>query len=404
MTFGFTNIQVHTANRPSTEVRTALVEAIRHLFLDRSFVQVTDSAEADRTVVIGPSASTAWIPVYDEASGGNESTEELEEVLQTLSAHLNTSAVGLRLSDHVFQMFLYHAGQLIDRFRSEPQYDELPPSEDYAHWHGHVERWQRLLVAGAGSADLRQVWQQAPLDRPEGIEALATVLGMHPDWAMSDWVDVEAHDTFEQGTFPGADEFTTLCFRGVSPPFYKRHSEKAPALVSCGGTTALTFTVGHALFHEGVGTMLTTSFRSTGKASHGVQIVVWGTAIEHGLIDPQIARLRPPHLTYPPSFGLKYVEVPFVQNVNERGVLTCQATAEDFEIPAGIADAEAVGSNRSGLSWHRIYDAFQLTEIYAYVLGKAATPGKGELYIGAVPLDTLDHGSASWRMDIEVST
>src|SRR5262249_8733389 len=59
MTFGFTNIQVHTADRPSTEVRAALVEAVRQFFLDRSFVQVTDCAEADRTIVIAPASPTA---------------------------------------------------------------------------------------------------------------------------------------------------------------------------------------------------------------------------------------------------------------------------------------------------------------------------------------------------------
>jgi len=63
---------------------------------------------------------------------------------------------------------------------------------------------------------------------------------------------------------------------------------------------------------------------------------------------------------------------------------------------------ETVENNQSGLSWHRIHDAFQLTQIGVYIIGKAAAAGKGELYIGAMPLETLEQGLAYWRMDIEV--
>lgn len=96
MTFGFTNIQVHTADRPSTEVRTALVETVRQLFLDRSFVEASDCAEADRSIVIAPASSTLWIPVYDEVIGGEEeSAEELVTLIQALSTRLNTGTRSL---------------------------------------------------------------------------------------------------------------------------------------------------------------------------------------------------------------------------------------------------------------------------------------------------------------------
>jgi hypothetical protein len=399
MTFGFTNIQVHTADRPSTEVRAALVEAVRQFFLDRSFVEVTDCAEADRTIVIAPASPTLWIPVYDEVIGGEESTEELVKVIQALSTRLNTSVVGLSLYNHVLRMLLYRDGRLVDRFVSEPEDDEPISFGDNQHLRGHAELWQSLLAAGMHSDDLRNVWNQANLDRPEGIEDLAAVLGMQPDWTICDWVDVEPRDTFEQ--FPGADEFTTLCFRLVSPPYYRRRSERSPEFISCGGTTALTFTVGHELIH-GAGIMLATSFRSVGKASRGMQIVLWGSALEQRLIDPHVARLRPPHRTYPPSFELSDTEVPFVQAGNGGELPTLQATATDFEIPAGLADVEAAESNQSGLSWYRIYEAFHLTEIVVYIAGKAVAVGKGELYIGAMPLATLDEGLAYWRMEIEV--
>jgi hypothetical protein len=393
------NIQVHTADRPSTEVRPALVEAVRQFFLDRSFVQVTDCTEADRTIVIAPASFTPWIAVYDEAVGGDESTEELVKVIQALSARLNTSVVGLSLYNHALRMVLYYDGRLIDRFVSEPEYDEPIASEDDQHVPGHAELWQSLLASGAHSDDLQRVWNQANLDREEGIEDLAVVLGMNPDWTICDWVDVEPRDTFEQ--FPVADEFTTLCFRLVSPPYYRRHSQNSSAFASCGGTPILTFTVGQELFSS-AGAMLSTAFRSTGKASRGVRIVLWGSAIELGLIEPRIARLRPPHRTYPPSFEWKDTDAPFVQGTTEREMPTCQATAEDFEIPAGLADVEAGESNQSGLSWHRAYEAFQLTQIYVYIIGKAARAGKGELYMGAMPLETLEQGLAYWRREIEV--
>jgi hypothetical protein len=399
MTFGFTNIQVHTADRPSTEMRAALVEAVRQFFLDRSFVEVTDCAEADRTIVIAPASPTLWIPVYDEAIGGQESTEELVKVIQALSARLNTSVIGLSLYDHVLRMLLSRNGRLVDRFVSEPEYDEPTPSEGDQHVPGRAELWQSLLASGAHSDDLQRVWNQANLDQPEGIEDLAAVLGMNPDWTICDWVDVEARDTFER--FPGADEFTTLCFCLVSPPYYRRPSQRSPAFASCGGTPTLTFTVGQELFSS-AGAMLSTAFRSTGKASRGVRIVLWGSAIELGLIEPRITRLRPPHRTYPPSFELKYTDVPFVQGANEREMPTCQAIAEDFEIPAGLADVEAGESNQRGLSWHRAYEAFHQTQIYVYIIGKAASVGKGELYIGAMPLETLEQGLAYWRREIEV--
>ncbi len=164
-----------------------------------------------------------------------------------------------------------------------PEYDEPTSTEDYENLQGHAELWQSLLASGAHSDDLQNVWDQANLDRSEGIEDLAAVLGMLPDWTLCDWVDIEARDTFEQ--FPGADEFTTLCFRLVSPPYYRRCSERSPAFVSCGGTTNLTFALGHELIHRGVA-VLSTAFRSTGKASRGLRILLWGDAIERGLIDP----------------------------------------------------------------------------------------------------------------------
>src|SRR5262249_48771160 len=151
---------------------------------------------------------------------------------------------------------------------------------------------------------------QADLDREEGIEDLAAVLGMDPDWTICDWVNVEPRVTFEQ--FPGADELTTLCFRLVSPPFYRRRSQRSPAFVTCGGTPTLSFTLGQELF-SGAGAVLSTAFRSTEKASRGVRIMLWGSEIELGLIEPRIAQLSPPHRTYSPSFELGYTEVPFVQ-------------------------------------------------------------------------------------------
>jgi hypothetical protein len=148
--------------------------------------------------------------------------------------------------------------------------------------------------------------------------------------------------------------------------------------------------------------MLATSFRSVGKASRGMQIVLWGSALEQRLIDPHIARLRPPHRIYPPSFELSDTEVPFVQGANGGELPTLQATAADFEIPAGLADWEVDTGNQSGLSWYRIYEARQLTEIVVSIAGKAVAVGKGELYIGAMPLETLERGLAYWRMEIEV--
>src|SRR5262249_34598731 len=157
MTFGFTNIQVHTADRPSTQVRAALVEAVRQFFLDRSFVEVTDCAEADRTIFIASASPTPWIPVYDEAIGADASTEALVKVIEAWSARLSTSVVGLSLSDHVLRMLLYREGRLVDRFVSEPEYDEPTPSEDDQHVPGHAELWRGLLASGAHSDDLQRV-------------------------------------------------------------------------------------------------------------------------------------------------------------------------------------------------------------------------------------------------------
>lgn len=402
MTFGFTNIHIFLGAQPAPESRTTIIAAINELLLHRNFLSVADPRQADRIVAIGPSGLDAWLSICDDAIGGDASLDQLLHMIRTLSSHLHAHVVGFKLVERVLHMLLAFDGRLLDHVVIKSRYRAPTKPKESAYLREHAQRWQVILPAGMEPQHLQTVWQHTQLDRVEGYTELAHVLGMSAEWTVCDWTDLERelHHRPEARETSWAAGVTTLNYRLRTPPSYRRSTSQPPKLIPSSANPlqlSIPTTPDLALlFGNG---SIRTQFRSIGKATRGIRIVLGGSAIEQRLIEPRSIRLSVLRQTEEPWPEQDATWVPLMTNdVAEE--LTYQAIATDFDIPAGLEVLETDERYKYGLPLYRIYHAYQCTQIGILIEVDVAQPGTGELTITAILLETQDTGLVSRKRAI----
>jgi hypothetical protein len=384
----FTNVQVHTGERAAAEAREMIVEALRQWVAGAGLIEDASLADedAERVIMIGPAGPESWIAVYDSATE-DQDTEKLHALAEMFS-RVGAAAVSVLVHDSdILEMCLCRDGAQIDLYNSFPNYfDE--DAEGRAPASGEATRWGVALASGATPEALRVAWETQDLFAEDTLTRVAPLLG----W---DSARYAVGYRYLPEIVSGLSAFTRLAFRTSTP---KRRlsvvAEGPPRLVQAGGQGSLSVPVGSPF------SGISTAFRNAGSQGHGLQIVLWGPALDQEIID-----VREVHIRCGPNYAVAFETpaIPLVPGQSAEGVRLWHAVVEDIEIPPDVTeDALNVAMRQTGEARQRTIERLAAAQITVLLDGQALAPGEGDLYLGVTPLANPD-GQASWRFAVEIS-
>lgn len=153
----------------------------------------------------------------------------------------------------------------------------------------------------------------------------------------------------------------------------------------------------------------------------GLYVVVWGSALDDGLVDPvriSLSRLLSPEPVRTGIYTAGDSEI--TELMLESGESTAGpirfVVIEDFELPAGpvrpppvmptldaLGRVEYTPALRDSILESQRLDPFEsVATVYAGVYGIARKPGVGELHIGFAPLQNPEEGRTGATTEIRV--
>jgi len=368
----FTNVQVHTGSLGPEQARAPVIAALRAWAAGQGLHELSDDdrlleRDVHRTIVVGPITDGLWIAVFDENTE-DQRHEDLIDLTRRMS-RIAGAAVGV-LDQHsdMLGLWLAQDGELVDEFRSQ----QVP---------GDADRWRDVLINGATSQQLRKVLDTNVAFAEDLLPDLAPLFG----W---DGLCTTGYHYLE----PGLERhdpasFTILDLRYASDPLADRRGSGLPVLVPSTSFPLVRVAVG-----EEIGAFIV-MFQSTGGASEGLGVVIWGPGLD--LLDLEGVRLASKPGEDPQEFELlhsvatedstplRYVEIP------------------DFPIPRGISDTTY--DPALGLSYRRTLEAQYAACISVSLVGRGAQTGTGPLYIGVTPSANRGDGQTSFTAQVSVS-
>jgi hypothetical protein len=257
---------------------------------------------------------------------------------------------------------------------------------------------------------LQAAWETREVFAELALPRVAGLLGWNSEWCVQGF-------RYLAEVADDVDGFTRLAFRPSAQTAAGRpaiFAEGPPRFEQGGGQVEMAAMVS-ARF-DGVGA----SFRSAGGAGRGVRVVVWGPALEQGLVEPSQIRL-----VWKPGAAGQYErrEIALETSQTAEGVPLRFVTIEDVPLPAGLSDA-VVGNPSSpeaaarpdlashgaalmealraaGLTMHRMMDLMAATQIGVSLVGEAVRAGSGQLHVGIMPLEH-PAGQTSWTLEVTV--
>ena len=384
----FTNVQLLRGGRLAGQSRAAVIavvtDAIKEVALEDGFVLADKAGKADRTVLIGGGHGDSdgrWLTIYDEGTEGQDD-KRLDALAGALSAELETSAVTVLVHDSdVLEMRLFEDGKRADRYNNAPGYfDERVSKKAAAEAAGHPERWSHLLRDGVTAAAVRAIWSDETLHAETVLAKTAAALGWNGRLAGTGYsYTVAGHGV------SGAQ--TILRLRMAERPKAEQTASGPPRFERGGYMPEPELSVGEPL-------QLHCDVRNVGGASRGLAIVVWGEAIDRGLVAPSevevtvgmtLSRPQAPRVTVPLAA--------------ENGIPGLLARFADLDLPAGhdIYDKSA-----RRLDPRTLVDLAGRSGVSAIVKGAVVAPGAGKLHVGFVPLAAQQDGQCAHTMSLSV--
>ncbi|RKH68157.1 hypothetical protein D7X96_17850 [Corallococcus interemptor] len=378
----FTNFQVHTGGLSPGVARERLLSGLRERLVGLGLVEAGPGVPVTRRWCVAPASQGPWLAVYDEATEGQDDAM-LEAGALLLSSVLPSAVVGVRVHDSdVLDLWLAKEGPVVDRFRNWPGYftGKPIPSRRTGRLAGRPEAWRELLVSGAPDL-LRAAWDAPPTRQgaSEILGRLAPLLGWDSDRVTVGFRSLP--DAVRAGC-------TVLALRPAASPV-TAPSTRLPALGHEGG-------VGPSL-NARVGEQLTLSAvaHNTGGALRGLSIVLFGQALEDGLVTPGVAALT----LGAPEDGREQEAPLSASRIGEQWVW--EAHFSDTLLPEGHADPAA--AFRASTSAEQAVSLWAATRVQVSISASAARAGRGELHIGLVPMQNPEAGQTSWTMRLRVA-
>jgi hypothetical protein len=397
----FTNVQVHTGDRAPADVREAVIMTLRASAVADGFVEdATLSAEdADRVIYIGPVTAGPWISVYDEA------TEDQDDVSRrSLAARLSQvvgAAVSVLVHDSdVLELRLWQRGTEVDVYNSAPDYFELadqistgkeplalPLDYERTPPIGTAALWAPVLASDATPEALLAAWTIHDLFAEDTLARLAPLF----NW---DLTGCQVGYDYLPGSDLDLGTFARLAFRSMAHSRDSLLAEGPPRLVQGGGQTSLYVPVGTPFDRIGA------TFRSAGGPGRGVQVVIWGPALDQGIVEIHAIQVRSRASQETP---VEAPPIPLLDGQSADGVKLRYAVVQEVEIVQGLVeDAIRLDGPQSGLSRRRLVEMQYESWIGVFFEGVATAPGEGDLYLGISPLENPS-GQTSWTFEVEIS-
>jgi hypothetical protein len=377
----FTNIQVRAGERDG-DIQQEIAIALRQLASEYAFEEVDPvDISADRYMMIGPANTGGWIAIYDSVAEFQDEAV-LGPLAHLLSITVEGSAVSVSVYDSdVLRLELWRSGQHLDSYSSSPA----------SFRDSHPEEWQELLVDGATPAELREVWGEPLLFAEAMLSRTAELLGM--DQAQcSIGLRYLLEDTDEESiaAFEAAG-YRVLAFRStVQPATVEQsvHASSLPVLMIQSGAAAIEASIDDTL------TWATCAAANTGGESVGLQVAIWGSALDSGILaidalqvsTPAGMEAGPTWVSYKPVFSS-------VDGVSVRVI-----HLPDYPLVANTSNWDNGGSSKA----RQTHQARMLQQIGVRIQGRGLAIGQGELHVGFVPLENAYDGQTSWTFSVQV--
>jgi hypothetical protein len=388
------SVQVYAGEGGGQEMLPRLLDAVR-LNADEIGFTITDDEDTDRDMLVSLPGPGRWITIYDDITG-------LDALAERLSALLSTPTVVLADGDgESVEARLFRDGKSVDYVEVRPDYyTEHHTAKEKEALAGHPALWKDLLASGKQPADLQAAWQ----DVHGMIGATAECLGMDRH-AVCNNLEYELKD--------GEDlpaRFVRIGFRAKEPPLFRVKGEGPPIIEMILHTPETTVEKGSSFALE-------MGARNKGMASRGLSVIVWGPAIDEGIVTIESARARPPikqdRERLPLEEAIKRaremtpVKLPDPLPFTPQTIETTKGKAEalicrfdDFDVVQGLA--APMGGEFGTIWWRKSMDAVYETRFHIDINCKALKPGKGGLHLVVAPNENARAGQAGGHADIRV--
>jgi hypothetical protein len=371
----FTNVQVHARRLDPGQARDGVIDALRRLLSEEGFVPA-DGEGADRTIVVD--AGREWISVYDEACEGQQQ-DILDRLALALSKRLETEALTILVHDSdVLELRLFRSGEIVDRFNNNPSYFGKANAAERTAAAGNADRWGPILSAPADVEGLRAVWAKETLFAEDTLAALSELVGLDRDRASTGYSHLEQDE-------PDDPRYVKLAFRHSVRPAQETPLEGPPSF-EWAGTGALPSREGGMPMLEvsaGFPWQISSSVRNVGGSSRGVSVVVWGDALDQGLLSADSVEITAGGSESRVGHGA----APFLDRRSADGKKLRMATFADLTLPPGHRvglDAWALANPT------KAFDLMFASKVHANVHGKGLAKGEATLHVGFIPATNLE--------------
>ena len=385
-------LQVHIGEKSKTDFRESVIQSTRQHVLKEGYVETAPENHpyfSGMEIFIGPSGDSSWLTVL-----GFDTI--LRELAKSLSAILETTVVFISLIDSdVVHLRRYDNGKMVDEYCNAPhlislyaidpdlqsEWEGIDEDDLIAMNKGNLEHWRDLFVASVNPDDIRQIWDSDPVFADDILWATVEALGMNGEQMTHEFGDDQ--EAFTRLTF----EIKVKHSSSQEKPFQPVQAEGPPKLKIVGHNEFTKVYVGQKID-------LQIWTQNEGVAFKGLDIFVWGTAVDKNIVHfDEIKSYRPQ------GFG-KEDEGAFVSIVGQLEGLEIPmlaANLEAFEFPHGVVgelDMELT------LNMEMIFALSQTQVQFNFPLVITAE-GLGEFFIAFVPHDNQEDDQTIYHASLE---
>jgi hypothetical protein len=174
----FSNHQCFVGKANAQEVRRRLISEILSTLNNAGYEQITNEAEADRSIVVGP--ADRWIFIGDtDGTTGTGDTDAFEQLSLSISKLI--PVVDIVMSDSAaVHFYLYYQGELVDKYGNAAfPFVKFKSEAEALPFRGKVELWTDYWLETKQAAILRSVWVQK-WGADKILADTAKLFGWHP--------------------------------------------------------------------------------------------------------------------------------------------------------------------------------------------------------------------------------
>ncbi|MNB92974.1 hypothetical protein D3C75_400880 [compost metagenome] len=380
------NIQVFIGAKNSVELLEEVMLAIKGRLIGTEYVEASDADSADRSLIINVS-SDRWISVYDQKLD-EQDIDDLDALGIAISDRAEVPAVGSIVHDSdLLIMRLYKNGRTADTMINNLElFNGMSAGKRPRKRNGQPSKWSELCAPGVSATTLKAVWEKETVFADAALLLAAEVLAIPVEAAMRGF-EVEpdsGQEMLEEG------QARVLHFRSKL-----RFSDYFQQL----NVPQLAFTSRHSYASGDVGMPSTLTFGLTnqGQAITGLNVLLWGPALEERLIEPErlgilFSASNETNTEGEWSGDLQPFQFAVVQRETGQRIQINGYKYEFPEVffPQGYMQVLGPGSSTERSMIYKWKDKLQLHDYFYQFTYRGVSEGKSHFYITFVPGETWE--------------